>query len=381
MGDAGSEVAAEPDDRGVRARRQSRGLAFPVCLFAVWRLLHLLVVLLLGGSASATTFAFDGGFYLSILRTGYVRPRAGYGEFSNVAFFPGLAWVTEPVVLVVRDERLAAAVVANALALAAFVTVWGAVRAWSDDVCARRAVVALALFPTSFYLWMYYSEALLVSTTAAAAWAGGRGRHLGATGFLALAATARVVGVVAGPALALARVVRLRRIDATAVLYLCGSAIGFVAVLARQQAELGDPLAWTKAQEAWKRGLAPPWAPVVTAVRDLVRTYPDVAKNVGLDLVTVFTVGLLVVLLYNGFRRGRWPVEPALLASALWFVPLCSRLIQSQIRFALVCWPILLVVACSWPRLGPLRRGALVVGAVALAAVLLHRLVLGIFTE
>lgn len=107
--------------------------------------------------------------------------------------------------------------VANGLALAAFVAVWGAVRAWTgDDALARRALLALALFPISYYLWMYYSEALLISTTAGAAWASRRGHHVGAASLLALAATARVIGVLAGPVLAVARIVRLRRTSATA---------------------------------------------------------------------------------------------------------------------------------------------------------------------
>lgn len=356
-------------------------LAVPVGVFLLWRVGHALVVAIFGGGVIETTYRFDGGYFLTILRQGYVLPPGGYQEFSNVAFFPGLAWVTSAVQLVVRNEQVATALVANGLALAAFVALWGAVRAWTDcDAVARRAVLALALFPTSYFLWMYYSEALLVSSVAAAAWASRRDRPAATAGLLAVAATARVVGVLAGPALAVARVVRLRRVDRTAVLYLASSGLGFAAVLFRQAAEIGDPFGWAKAQGAWGRELAPPWSPLATAVRDIIETLPAVAEGVGLDLVTVFALGVLIVLLYRGARRGRWPLDPALLATAFWLVPLCSRLISSQVRFALVCWPVLLVPAHAWPRMHRALRFGLVVAAVGLTVVLLRRLALGVFT-
>ena len=342
---------------------------------------HAVVVVAFGGGLGETTYAFDGAFYLSVLRDGYVLPPGGYGQFSNVAFFPGLAWLTVAVRAVVRSEGVATALVANGLALASFVAVWGAVRAWTeDDGVARRAVVALALVPTSYYLWMYYSEALLVAASASAAWCSRTERHGRAAAVLLVAATSRVVGVLVGPVLALVRIARLRRIDAVAVLYGASSAAGFALVLARQQAEIDDPLGWTKAQEAWGRQLAPPWTPLINAVRDLARTLPDLAEGVGLDLATVIAVGALVAALATGARRRHWPVEAPALALTFWFVPLCSRLVSSQVRFALACWPVLLVPARAWPRLAVALRVALVGAAVVLTAVLLRRLAVGSFT-
>lgn len=96
-------------------------------MFLLWRGRHALVVAIFGGRFIETTYGFDAGYYLAVLRQGYVQPPGDYQEFSNVAFFLGLA----------------------------------------------------------------------------------------------VAATARVVGVLAGPMLAVARVVRLRRVDRTAVLYFC----------------------------------------------------------------------------------------------------------------------------------------------------------------
>lgn len=359
----------------------SRPVVVPLLVFLVWRAVHAGVVLAFGGGLGQTTYAFDAAYYLSLLRDGYQVPAGGYGEFSNVAFFPGLAWLTAAVQVVLRSEAVATAVVANGLALGSFFGVWAAVRAWTeDDGIARRAVVGLALLPTSYYLWMYYSEGLLVAASASAVWCSKTDRHWRAALLLLVAATSRVVGVLVGPVLAAVRVARLRRVDRVAVLHVAASAVGFALVLARQAVEVDDPLGWSRAQEAWGRELAPPWVPLRTAVADLIDTLPALAEGVGLDLATVAVVGALVATLAVGARRGRWPPEAAALALTFWFVPLCSRLISSQVRFALGCWPVLLVPARAWPRLPVVARAVIVTAAVALTAVLLRRLAMGSFT-
>jgi hypothetical protein len=360
--------------------KRTAGIRFPLLVFAVWRVLHGVVVVVSGGSLRDIPFAWDGGWYLSILHGGYAVPEGGYAEFSNAAFFPGLIWATEAVQLVVRQEAVATLLVANGAALATFVTVWGAVRAWVGEAMARRATLALALFPTSYFLWMYYTEALLITAMAASVWAGRRERHTLAAVFLALAATTRLVGVTIGPALALVRIVRLRRVDSVSVRYVLGSLVGLGAVMARQAVEIGDPFGWLHAGQAWERELAGPWTALYHAAGMTVAALPRIAYGVILDVVAVVVFGALVVLLWRGVRRGAWPHEPAAVATPLWVVPICSQLIASQARYMLVCWPALLVVAHAWPRLPrSVRLAGLTVPAVV-TIVLLGRLSQGLFT-
>jgi hypothetical protein len=356
------------------------GLRFPLLVFAVWRALHAIVVLAFGGSLRATTFLWDGGWYLSVLHLGYVAPAGGYDHESNVAFFPGLTWVTQAVQLVVRQEAAVAILVANGLALTAFVTVWGAVRAWRGEDLARRATLAFALFPTSYYLWMYYTEALLVTATAAAVWAARRERSTLATGFLVIASTARVVGITVGPALALARIVRLRRVDSVSVLYVLGSLVGLGAVMTRQAVEIGDPFGWLQAGRAWGREFAGPWVALRHAAGMIVHALPGIAPGATIDLVAVVVVGCLVGVLWRGARRGDWPLEPATVATVLWAVPLFSNLMASQARYMLACWPFSLAMAHIWSRLPRAVRVAALMLPAALTIVLLRHVSLGLFT-
>jgi hypothetical protein len=362
------------------------GIRFPLLVFVVWRLVQGVVVAAFGGTLRESTYAFDGGWYLSLLRQGYVPPADGYEQMSNLAFFPGLIWVTDAVQFVVRNETAATLLAANGLALGAFVAVWGAARAWVGEENARRVTLLLALFPTSYYLWMYFTEGLLVLATAAAAWAGRRERHTVATAFLVLASTARLVGVAAGPALALARIVRLRRVDSVSVRYVAGSAVGLGAVMVRQAVEAGDALGFLRAGQAWGRQFAGPWTPLYDAARAVGSALPAIEDDVVLDAAGVVLVGALVVLLWRGLRRGAepgrsvWPLEAAVLGTALWVIPVCSKLIGGQLRYMLACWPALLVVADAWPRLPRAARAAGVAGTVAVGVLLLHHLAHGIYT-
>jgi hypothetical protein len=359
--------------------RLTTGIRLPLLVFAVWRVLHGIAVLAVGGSLRDSAFASDGGWYLSVLRLGYVAPDS-YDQFSNLAFFPGLVWLTEAVQFVVRDESVATLLVANGLALAAFVAVWGAVRAWVGEAMARRATLALALFPTSYFLWMYYTEALFIAATAAAVWAGRRDRHTLAALFLAVASTTRLVGVTVGPALALARIVRLRRVDSVSVRYVLGSLVGLGAVMARQAVEAGDPLGWLQAGRAWDRQFDGPWTALYRAAGLIVARLPDLAGFVILDFVAVVAMGCLVLLLWRGARRGDWPLEAATVATLLWLVPICSQLISSQARYMMACWPALLVLADAWPRLPRAVRLLGLIVPVAMTVVALHYLSLGEFT-
>jgi hypothetical protein len=355
--------------------RMAAGIRFPVLVFAVWRVLQGSVVLLSGGSLRGVNYTWDGAWYLYLLRHGYSVPPGGYARESDAAFFPGLSWVTHAVELVVPGETAATLLVSNALALAAFVAVWGALRAWADESLARRGTVALALFPTSFFLWTYYTEGLLLAAMAAAVWAARRERPILAAVLLAVASSARLVGLLVGPALAVARIVRLRRVDAVSVGYVAGSGFGVAALMTQQAVQIGDPFGWLHAGAAWHRQLAGPWMPLVHGLHLVLVPRPGLAVDgVLLDLLAMIGIGALVVLLWRGARRGAWPLEAPLVATPLWLVPICSTLSVSQSRYMLACWPALLVVAGAWPHLPRGVRIAALGLPALVTVVLLHRL-------
>ena len=49
-------------------------------------------------------------------------------------------------------------------------------KAWRDEI-ARRAVLLFALFPSSLFLWAFYSEGMFIALGAGAVWADRRGKR------------------------------------------------------------------------------------------------------------------------------------------------------------------------------------------------------------
>ena len=351
---------------------------FPVAVWVAWRAAHVVLLLAVGGHPVGDTFGFDGGWYRSILAQGY-RYDQPSTVHQNVAFPPGLPWVTEPFSWVIGD-KWAAFVVANLTGLGAFVAVWWALRSWAGPRCARLGLLALALWPTSFYLWAFYSEGLFMIATAVGVTAQRRGNRWLAAACIVLAGVTRVVGFVFGPVLAGLHCWRKRRLDLTGALYLAASGVAAVVVTGAQQITTGHAFAAQEVQTgAWHLGAAPPWVPIVDAVEKVVDKLPDLALELLLNLTAVFVVGAAVVAVLVLARRGRWAWEPPVWAAAAFVVPLCIKVVSSQSRYALAEWPALAVAGLGtgakarWVRIG------LGVLSVALTVLLLRRWTTGGF--
>ncbi len=380
-------------------RRFLPGVLFPLAVFVVWRVVHLLLVHhFISAQGVPNAWAgvgsvsenYDGERYLMILGQGYAAPGA---DMPNTAFFPMISWASAPVYWINRSTPWTVHIMATITAIGAFIGVWGVAKVWRGEFIARRAVLLLALSPASLFLWAFYSEGLFILLGTGIVWADRRGhRGLAAALCVPMAAT-RSVGVLVplvmvlvhviehgpplreelrrwwGPvvagvaalsvvvfsitvqvrylapglaAVALWAVLR-RRVDRWSWLYLGASAVGVAAVCIVMWKQAGDPLAWLKVQEDWGRGLDQPWKAVIQGFENL---WPDadtimvpalVARN--LDIWSVFLVAFPVA--YAGLsRRDRFPMETWMLGVMLIALPLYSSVLASFNRFALADWVI-----------------------------------------
>ncbi len=93
-------------------------------------------------------------------------PDTGYREDdASAAFLPGYPLAIRAVAWVVRDELLAALLVSNGAFLAALIVLHALTEEEYDRPMARRSVVLLAAFPTSFFFLAPYSESLFLLLT------------------------------------------------------------------------------------------------------------------------------------------------------------------------------------------------------------------------
>lgn len=353
-------------DDAPEERRILPGITFPVAVFACWRIAHLAATWLamrgdVAGEPAGRTwervlqsaYAYDGERYLQILHYGYANWRL---PMPNTAFFPLVSWLGRPLSWLTGSNAVTVHVLMTVTGAATFVCIWGVTQAWKDEATARRAVVLLALFPSSLFLWAFYSEGLFIALGAGAVWADRRCRHGWATAaFVALAAT-RSVGIVVPGVLVAVRVVRDRRVDRVAVAYVAAALAGFALVLWNMHTWTGDALAWTKVQGDWGRELAPPWTSVAQGI-DILYPADDpdeimipalIARNWDLWCVAI-VLGAVAYAVWS--RRDRWPAETWLLGAALITLPLCSAVLPSFNRFALADWIIYPVYASLYERL------------------------------
>lgn len=321
-------------------RRVLPGASYPVTLFVTWRLLSLWALHTVDGRLIETAYNYDGEHYLRILHYGYYNPRP---VMPSHAFFPGISWLATPIYWLTGSDAFAVHVTITLTGLAAFVCVWGATKAWTNEQIARRAVLLLAVFPSTLFLWAFYSEGLFIALGAGAVWADRKGRHGIAAACLLAIGTTRSIGILVALALVLARIVRQRRVDRVAVAYgLCGAAgLGLVVLAMWHQA--GSAFGWLHVQEDWGRGVSWPWNSVIQGIDNL---YPKprtvmvpalVARNLDLWCVPIVIVGVL----YLGLsKKPRFPMEAWMLGVAMIVMGFSSSVLASFNRFVLADWVI-----------------------------------------
>ena len=364
-------------------RRFLPGLWFPVVVFTVWRLAHLGAVWVAmrgdvaGEGAGATVervgdaaYAYDGERYLQVLHYGYSNWRL---EMPNTAFFPLTSWLGRPIHWLTGSNAITVHLLMTLTGLAAFVAVWGVSRAWKDDRVGRRAVVLLALFPSSLFLWAFYSEGLFIALAAGGVWADRRDRRgIAAALFLALAMT-RSIGILVPAVIVVLRLVRERRIDRWALTYAAAGAAGLGIVMWNMWDWTGAPHTYTKVQGDWGRDLSAPWTSIAQGI-DILYPADDADEIMIPALVArnwdVWCIGIVAVALgYAGLsRKDRWPAETWMIGVALIALPLCSSVLPSFNRFVLADFVIYPVYASLYGRLP--RWAKLVVTPIVVVAFL-----------
>ena len=332
------------------------GVSYPIGLYVVWRLASLAVSVYLGGTPGHSAFFYDSEHYLRIMHLGYWHPR---WIMPSHAFFPALSWLGWPIWKLTGSDLFTVHAVATATGVAAFICVWGVSKAWRDEVVGRRAVLLFALFPSSLFLWAFYSEGLFIALGAGVVWADRRGRRSIATALLIGIGATRSVGILIPLVLILARVIRLKRIDKWCVAYAAAGASSFLAVLAIMKVQVGDPLAFMNVQKDWGRSISAPWTTVMQGYENLwprrttVMVPALVARNFDLWCVAI----VLLAVGYAAFsRRDRFPMETWMLGVAMIILPLCSSVLASFNRFVFADWIIYPVFASAIGRLPKVWR-------------------------
>jgi hypothetical protein len=212
---------------------------------------------------------FDALWFLRIASSGY---RTGDG---SAAFFPLYPLAIRVVSWVMGGHPFGASLLVSNAAIACGLCVVYALTASERSIAtARRTVLLVALFPTSFFFFAPYSESLFLLLAATTYWAARSRRWAAAGAAGALAALTRNVGIVLAPALVV-EAFHQRSEGRGSVLPGLGAAVavglGALAYLGYWWAKVGDWLAPIDQQANWQRTFSTPWATLVDGTRDAFR--------------------------------------------------------------------------------------------------------------
>jgi hypothetical protein len=308
---------------------------------------------------------FDALWFLRIASSGY---RTGDG---SAAFFPLYPLAIRGVSWVMGGHPFEASLLVSNAAIACGLCVVYALTASERSIAtARRTVLLVALFPTSFFFFAPYSESLFLLLAATTFWAARSRRWVAAGAVGALAALSRNVGIVLAPALVV-EALHQRAEGRGSVLPGLGAAVavglGTLAYLAYWWAKVGDWLAPVDQQANWQRTFSWPWATLVDGTRDAFRYLGNANGGYWLIdwLIVVPVVGASVFALLR-YRPSYSVYLWGGLLIPLTFV-FADRPLMSMPRFVLPLFPAFWALAELTERWRIPEKAVAAVGAAGLA--------------
>lgn len=294
----------------------------------------------------------DVNWYLGIAEHGYEHIPFNADVPRNWAFFPLFPLLLRLASYVTREFVLTGMALSHLFFLLALFVLHRLSRQFglnADD--ADRAVFYLAVFPTSYFFSLGLPESLFLMLTIASFYFGKSERWWLAGLCGALASATRTSGILVLPALAFLYwetyrpVLRLRdprtwRKDALALLLV---PVGLLAFMVYLHFLTGNALAFKGAMAAWGReaGL------FVAPLYEYLRAPGEIAAHWDFRLLNFLAVTLAVVCSVFLLKRRLYAFAIYALLSLL--VALSSALLQSQARYAMVVFPVYLVLA-TWGR-------------------------------
>jgi Mannosyltransferase (PIG-V) len=276
--------------------------------------------------------AWDGIWYRRVAEHGYLLVP---GHQSDPAFFPLYPLLLKVLGAVGISTGAGGVVLSNVLFLGALLAFDALGHELFPSLVARRATLLLAVFPTSYVCSMVYPESLVLLAFALVGLFAIRRNWLACALFAAVAGLARPEGALLVLPIGAAALAR-RHIPAqergralAAALSAPAAALSFPLYLGWA---LHDPLAWSKAQQAWGRSFR---------LDGIFKAIQHISASIGVDAWTARDLGFCVftlLLLWAASRAGA-PKGWIALGLVIVLLPLGSGSFASDARFALLALP------------------------------------------
>ena len=299
----------------------------------------------------------DGGWYIGIVRNGYERRPFDDATQHNWAFFPLFPLLLRAASRITGGVALTGMALASFLFLLALILLHKTTVAFGyDEALADRSVFYLAAFPVSYFFSLPMTESLFLLLAVGSFYAARREAWWMAGVLGALCSATSAGGVLLLPVLFVLYWQQHRarlRADALKLLLI---PLGLLSFMYYLDVITGDALAFKHVLVSWGRQYGFFLRPLFAFLR-----HPqEISISWDFRLLN-FTVAVLALVCGIVLaKRREWAFSLYTLASVV--VSLSSQTLQSQARFALVIFPIFIMLA-GWgrsPRVDQMIRAAFI---------------------
>jgi len=287
-----------------------------------------------GDSLAGLVRLYDASWYATIAEHGYDDGPFDASAQHNWAFFPLHPLVWRAAARATGEFPLTGILLANLCFFFALIVVHRLTLAVGFDIAvADRAVLALALFPVSYFFALPWTESLFLLLSASCFLAARRERWWLAGILAALAATTRISGLFLLPALAILLWQARKRTPVTAWLALGIAPIAFAAFAFHLHALTGDALAFVHIQGAFAR----PAQPTADAVEWAFRRWDWIIEGWNFRwLNAIAMLAGIAAAVWFAWRR-QWALAVFLVLGLA--APLNTATVMSGARYAIGLFP------------------------------------------
>ena len=282
---------------------------------------------------------WDAVHYVDISTRGY------YG--TDMAFFPLYPWLISVLGHLTGNHVVSGLLISNIAFFFGLYYLYKLVEEHYDRGVAHRAIFYTSIFPTAIFFSAVYTESLFFALTVAAFYNIRRQRWLAAGIIGFFAALTRVEGVLLVAPMLIEIIVSRKVVTNwfTRAFAVMATGSGLLCYMAYLWVLQGDPLFFSHVQSNWDRKLAPPWTSITHSFH--VITTAHVSTTVATQCLELAFTIFMVVILCTGFQAMRRSFAAYTALSIL--VPMSTSSLMSMPRFALVLFPLFIVLAV-WGR-------------------------------
>jgi hypothetical protein len=283
---------------------------------------------------------WDAPHYLRVAEVGY---RDEAEDRLLIVFFPLYPLAIRVVHFVIPSYLVSGLVVSSLATVAAGFFLQSLARLDGDDEEANRSLWYFFLFPTAYFLFLPYTEALFVALVLGSFFAARRRRWTWAGILGMLACATRMQGLALVPALAFEALWQERWRAPLRAFWLLLVPVGFVSYLAINWVVLGDPLEFVEIQrDHWSHTTIWPWESLTDALRH-VRADPSGPFRTQIFEFRLAAIAFAAALLIGA---ARWLRPSYQIYAWVGMIFLMSVTFQiSMPRYLLALFPLFLIMA------------------------------------